>query len=113
MADQSMNLATGATTLGDLGFFVPNARKIGPLRDVSVGSCVLTKALLLHRFERKSAREIARTLGVTAGASGLVVVVSSNRFQAASVGLAVTVAVTAKAAADSFLAFGRSGSIKG
>ena len=61
MADQSMNLATAATTLGDLGVFVANARKIGPLRDVSVGSCVLTNALLLRRFERKSAREIART----------------------------------------------------
>ncbi len=46
-----------------LGNFVASARKIGPLRDVSVGSCVLTNALLLRRFERKSAREIARTLG--------------------------------------------------
>ena len=61
MTDQSINLATGATTLGDLGVFTADARKIGLLRDVSVGSCVLTNEVLLRRFERKSAREIART----------------------------------------------------
>ena len=73
-------------------------------------------ALLLRYFERKSAREMAQTLGisdeaaqkrvnraverlreffakrgVTVGASGLVVVISANAVQAAPVGLAVTI----------------------
>src|SRR5439155_7753268 len=85
-------------------------------------------ALLLRYFERKSAREIAQTLGtsedaaqkrvsraverlrehfakrgVTIGASGLVVIISANAVQAAPVGLAVTIS-TAAAAAGTTLA---------
>src|SRR6266516_2766072 len=85
-------------------------------------------AVLLRYFERKSAHEIAQTLGVseeaaqkrvsraverlreffakrgvTIGASGLVVVISANAVQAAPVGLAVTVS-TAAALAGTTLA---------
>jgi RNA polymerase sigma factor (sigma-70 family) len=81
-------------------------------------------ALLLRYFERKSAREIAQTLGttedaaqkrvsraverlrelfakrgVTVGASGLVVVISANAVQAAPAGLAVTISTAASALA--------------
>ena len=77
-------------------------------------------ALLLRYFERKSAREMAQTLGiseeaaqkrvsraverlreffakrgVTVGASGLVVVISANAVQAAPVGLAATISTAA------------------
>src|SRR5438093_10161818 len=77
-------------------------------------------ALLLRYFERKSAREMAQTLGtsedaaqkrvsraierlreflakrgVTVGASRLVVVISANAVEAAPVGLAVTISTTA------------------
>jgi len=77
-------------------------------------------ALLLRYFERKSAREMAQTLGttedaaqkrvsraverlreflskhgVTVGASGLVVVISANAVQAAPIGLAVTISTAA------------------
>src|SRR5439155_20518649 len=77
-------------------------------------------AVLLRYFERKSAREIAETLGtsedaaqkrvsravdrlreffakrgITVGASGLVVVISANAVQAAPVGLAVTISTAA------------------
>ncbi len=77
-------------------------------------------ALLLRYFERKSAREMAQTLGisdeaaqkrvsraverlreffakrgVTVGASGLVVVISANAVHAAPVGLAVTISTAA------------------
>jgi RNA polymerase sigma factor (sigma-70 family) len=77
-------------------------------------------ALLLRYFERKSAREMAQTLGttedaaqkrvsraverlrefftkrgVTVGASGLVVVISANAVQAVPVGLAVTISSAA------------------
>ncbi len=77
-------------------------------------------ALLLRYFERKSAREMAQTLGVTdeaaqkrvsraverlreffakrgitVGASGLVVVITANAVQAAPVGLAVTISTAA------------------
>jgi RNA polymerase sigma factor (sigma-70 family) len=80
--------------------------------------------LLLRYFERKSAKEIAHTLGtsedaaqkrvsraverlreflakrgVTVGASGLVAVVSVNAIQAAPVGLAATIAANAALAA--------------
>ena len=85
-------------------------------------------ALLLRYFERKSASEMARTLGIsdeaaqkrvsraverlreffakrgiTASASGLVVVISANAVQAAPVGLAVTIS-TAVALAGTTLA---------
>jgi hypothetical protein len=81
-------------------------------------------ALLLRFFERKSAREMAQTLGVsdeaaqkrvsraierlreffakggvTVGASGLVVALSANAVQAAPVGLALTVSAAATLAA--------------
>ena len=77
-------------------------------------------ALLLRYFERKSAREMAQTLGtsedaaqkrvsraverlreffakrgVTVGASGLVVVISANAVQAAPAGLAATISTAA------------------
>ncbi|MBI3851608.1 MAG: sigma-70 family RNA polymerase sigma factor [Verrucomicrobia bacterium] len=77
-------------------------------------------ALLLRYFERKSAQEMAQTLGVsdeaaqkrvsraverlreffakrgiTVGASGLVVVITANAVQAAPVGLATTIATAA------------------
>lgn len=77
-------------------------------------------ALLLRYFERKSAREMAQVLGVsdeaaqkrvsraverlreffakrgiTIGASGLVLVISTNAVQAAPVGLAVTICISA------------------
>jgi RNA polymerase sigma factor (sigma-70 family) len=77
-------------------------------------------ALLLRYFERKSAREMAQTLGisdeaaqkrvnraverlreffakrgVTVGTSGLVVVITANAVQAAPVGLAVTISTAA------------------
>ena len=85
-------------------------------------------ALLLRYFERKSAHEMAQTLGIsdeaaqkrvsraverlreffakrgiTVGASGLVVVISANAVQAAPVGLAVTIS-TAAALAGTTLA---------
>src|SRR2546428_9544833 len=77
-------------------------------------------ALLLRYFERKSARDMAQTLGIsddaaqkrvsraverlreffakrgiTVGASGLVVVISANAVQAAPVGLTATIATAA------------------
>ena len=77
-------------------------------------------ALLLRYFERKSAREMAQTLGtsedaaqkrisraverlreffikrgISVGASGLVVVITANAVQAAPVGLAATIATAA------------------
>src|SRR5437867_683946 len=83
-------------------------------------------ALLLRYFERKSAREIAQTLGtsedaaqkrvsraverlrehfakrgVTVGASGLVVVITANAVQAAPVGLTATIATAAAFAGTS------------
>jgi len=85
-------------------------------------------ALLLRYFERKSAREMAQTLGtseevvqkrvsravdrlrevfakrgVTVGASGLVVVISANAVQVAPVGLAVTISTGAAALAGDAL----------
>jgi RNA polymerase sigma factor (sigma-70 family) len=85
-------------------------------------------ALLLRYFERKSAREIAQTLGVsdeaaqkrvsraverlreffakrgvTVGASGLVVVISANAVQAAPVGLAITISTAAALAATTIV----------
>jgi len=83
-------------------------------------------AVLLRYFEKKSAQEMAERLdisdeaaqkrvsraverlrefftkrGITAGASGLVVVISANSVQAAPVGLAVTVTAVAKTSAVS------------
>ena len=91
---------------------------IAPHLDAALGELgeADRNALLLRYFERKSAREMAQTLGVsedaaqkrvsraverlreffakrgvTVGASGLVVVISTNAVQAAPVGLAVTI----------------------
>ena len=95
---------------------------IAPLLDAALGELSEPDrdALLLRYFERKSAREMAQTLGisddaaqkrvsraverlrqffakrgVTAGASGLAVVISANAVQAAPAGLAVTISTAA------------------
>ena len=95
---------------------------IAPHLDAALGELneLDRDALLLRYFERKSAHEIAQTLGVsdeaaqkrvsraverlreffakrgvTVGASGLVAVVSANAIQAAPVGLAVTISTAA------------------
>src|SRR5438094_2790859 len=96
--------------------------QIAPSLDAALGelSDPDRDALFLRYFERKSAREMAQTLGisddaaqkrvsraverlreffanrgVTIGASGLVVILSTNAVQAAPVGLAATTAVAA------------------
>ena len=95
---------------------------IAPQLDTALGelSEADRDALLLRYFERKSASQMATTLGIsdeaaqkrvnramerlreffakrgiTVGASGLVVVISANAVQAAPVGLAVTIATAA------------------
>ena len=97
-------------------------KNIAPHLDAALGelSDADRDVLLLRYFERKSAREMAETLGtseeaaqkrvhraverlraffakrgVTVGASGLVVVLSANAVQAAPIGLAVTISTTA------------------
>lgn len=96
--------------------------RITPHLDAALGelSEADRDALLLRYFERKSAREMAQTLGtsedaaqkranraverlreffaergVTVGASGLVVVISANAVQAAPVGLAIAISTAA------------------
>jgi len=96
--------------------------RVAPHLDAALGelSEADRDALLLRYFERKSAREMAQTLGtsedaaqkrvsraverlrelfsnrnVTIGASGLVVVISANAVQAAPVGLDVTISTAA------------------
>ena len=96
--------------------------RIAPHLDAALGelSEADRDALLLRYFERKSAREMAQTLGisdeaaqkrvnraverlreffaqrgVTVGASGLVVVISANAVQAAPVGLTITISTAA------------------
>jgi RNA polymerase sigma factor (sigma-70 family) len=95
---------------------------IAPQLDAALGELneLDRDALLLRYFERKSAREMAQTLGtsedaaqkrvsravehlreffakrgVTVGASGLVVIISANAVQAAPAGLAVTISTAA------------------
>jgi len=95
---------------------------IAPHLDAALGELneLDRDALLLRYFERKSARAMAQTLGisdeaaqkrvnraverlreffakrgVTAGAGGLVVVISANAVQAAPVGLALTISTAA------------------
>ena len=102
---------------------------IAPHLDAALGelSEADRDALLLRYFERKSAREMAQTLGisdeaaqkrvnraverlreffakrgVTVGASGLVVVISANAVQAAPAGLAVTISTAAALAGTTF-----------
>ncbi len=99
---------------------------IAPHLDAALGELneLDRDALLLRYFERKSAHEIAETLGVsdeaaqkrvsraverlreffakrgvTVGASGLVVVISTNAVQAAPGGLALTISTAAAALA--------------
>ncbi len=107
-----------------------NWENIAPHLDAALGDLSEPDrdALLLRYFERKSAREMAHTLGisdeaaqkrvsraverlreffakrgVTVGASGLVVVISANAVQAAPVSLATTIS-TAAALAGTTLA---------
>ena len=95
---------------------------IAPQLDAALGELneLDRDALLLRYFERKSAREMAQTLGtsedaaqkrvsravehlreffakrgVTVGASGLVVIISANAVQAAPAGLAATISTAA------------------
>jgi len=116
-----------AATMNELLVAEPDANweHIAPHLDAALGELSEPDrdALLLRYFERKSAREMAQTLGisdeaaqkrvsraverlreffakhgVTVGASGLVVVISANAVQAAPVGLTVTIStVTALA----------------
>jgi hypothetical protein len=99
-----------------------NWENIAPHLDAALGDLSEPDrdALLLRYFERKSAREMAHTLGisdeaaqkrvsraverlreffakrgVTVGASGLVVVISANAVQPAPAGLAVTISTAA------------------
>ncbi len=102
-----------------------NWKSIAPHLDAALGELSEPdrNALLLRYFERKSARQMAQTLGisdeaaqkrvnraverlreffakrgVTVGASGLAVVLSANAVQAAPVGLALTISAAATVA---------------
>lgn len=115
-----------AVAMNELLSATPDANweHIAPHLDAALGELSEPDrdALLLRYFERKSAREMAKTLGisdeaaqkrvsraverlreffakrgVTAGASGLVVLISANAVQAAPVGLAVTISTAALA----------------
>jgi RNA polymerase sigma factor (sigma-70 family) len=104
---------------------------IAPQLDAALGELSESDrdALLLRYFERKSAHEMAQTLGVsdeaaqkrvnravdrlreffakrgvTVGAGGLVVVISANAVQAAPAGLAATISTAATAFAGTTLA---------
>jgi len=113
-----------AAAMNDLLSTEPDAvwEEIAPHLDAALGelSEADRDALLLRYFERKSAREMAETLGtseeaaqkrvsravdrlrellaqrgVVAGASGLVVLISANAVQAAPVGLALSITTSA------------------
>jgi len=113
-----------AVAMNELFAPEPNAiwEHIAPQLDAALGELSEPDrdALLLRYFERKSAREMAQTLGTTedaaqkrvsraverlreflskrgvaVGASGLVVVIAANAVQAAPVGLAATIATAA------------------
>jgi len=113
-----------AVAMNELFAPEPNAiwEHIAPQLDAALGELREPDrdALLLRYFERKSAREMAQTLGTTedaaqkrvsraverlreflskrgvaVGASGLVVVIAANAVQAAPVGLAATIATAA------------------
>ena len=113
-----------AATMNELLTADPDAtwEHIAPHLDAALGdlSEADRDALLLRYFERKSAREMAQTLGttedaaqkrvsraverlreffakrgVTVGASGLVILISANAVQAAPAGLAVTISTAA------------------
>ncbi|MCC6819586.1 MAG: sigma-70 family RNA polymerase sigma factor [Verrucomicrobia subdivision 3 bacterium] len=113
-----------AATMNELLSAEPNAvwEHIAPHLDAALGELgeADRDALLLRYFERKSASEMATTLGIsdeaaqkrvsraverlrelfakrgiTVGASGLVVVIYANGVQAAPIGLAITISTTA------------------
>src|ERR1019366_8425438 len=113
-----------AAAMNDLLSTEPGAgwEDIAPQLDAALGELSEPDrdALLLRYFERKSAREMAQTLGtseeaaqkrvsravdrlrellakrgVTAGVSGLVVLLSANAVQAAPVGLALSITASA------------------
>jgi len=113
-----------AATMNELLSDEPNAvwEHIAPHLDAALGELgeADRDALLLRYFERKSASEMAQTLGIsdeaaqkrvsraverlrefftkrgiTVGASGLVLVITANAVQAAPVGLAVTISTAA------------------
>src|SRR5213083_550514 len=115
-----------AAAMNELFATEPDAvwEQIGPHLDAALGELSESDrdALLLRYFERKSAREIAQTLGtsedaaqkrvsraierlreffakrgITVGASGLVAVISANAVQAAPAGLVVTISSAAVA----------------
>jgi len=121
-----------AAAMNELHSTEPDAswEHIAPHLDAALGELndADRDAVLLRYFERKSAREMAQTLGisndaaqkrvsraverlreffakrgVTVGTGGLVVVISANAVQAAPVGLAVTIS-TAAAIAGTTLA---------
>ena len=112
---------------------------IAPQLDAALGELgeADRDALLLRYFERKSAREMAQTLGIsdeaaqkrvnraverlreffakrgiTVGASGLVVVITANAVQAAPVGLAVTISTAAALAGTTIAATATATTIK-
>lgn len=105
--------------------------QVAPHLDAALGELSESDrdALLLRYFERKSAREMAETLGISdeaaqrrvtraverlreffaqrgiaAGASGLVAVISANAVQAAPVGLAITISTGATLAGTTIAA---------
>ena len=111
-----------ATEMNAMNATTDDWTRIEPLLDEAVSALDDTDrtAVLLRYFENKSLREVGATLGtsddaaqkrvsraverlreffakrgVTAGASGLVVVISANAVQAAPVGLAVTISTAA------------------
>ncbi len=116
-----------------------NWENIAPHLDAALGELSEPDrdAVLLRYFERKSAHEMAQTLGisdeaaqkrvnraverlreffakrgVTVGASGLIVVISANAVQAAPVGLAVTISTAAALAGATFAAAATTTAIK-
>jgi RNA polymerase sigma factor (sigma-70 family) len=107
-----------AVAMNELSESTAHWQQIAPYLDTALGELDESDrdALLLRYFERKSAQEMAQTLGisdeaaqkrvrraveklreffskrnVTIGASGLAVVISANAIQAAPLGLAVTI----------------------
>src|SRR5438552_14906971 len=113
-----------AAAMNELLTTEPDAiwERIAPHVDAALGELSETDrdALLLRYFERKSAREMAQTLGtseeaaqkrvsraverlreffakrgITVGASGLVVVITANAIQTAPIGLAATISSAA------------------
>ncbi|MBP9900769.1 MAG: RNA polymerase sigma factor [Verrucomicrobia bacterium] len=130
-----------AATMNELLSAEPDAawEHIAPHLDAALGELgeADRDALLLRYFERKSASEMAQTLGIsdeaaqkrvtraverlreffakrglTVGASGLVVVITANAVQAAPVGLAVTISTAAALAGTTIAATATATAIK-